>query len=69
MNYVSPLSGKQQTLTLGKYPAIGIAEARRLRDEAKELLAKSIDPGEAKKETKAERYSLVCSFLCQWKHI
>jgi integrase len=57
MNYASPLSGKQQTLTFGKYPAIGIAEARRLRDEAKEQLAKGIDPSEQKKQAKVERYT------------
>ena len=46
--YVSPtaklwrvayrLDGKQQTRSLGKYPLVTLAEARKLRDEAKRLL-------------------------------
>jgi len=58
LNYTSPISGKQQTLTFGKYPVVGITEARRLRDEAKEQLAKGIDPNEQKKAAKkVERYT------------
>ena len=68
MNYVSPTSGKQQTLTLGKYPTIGIAEARRLRDEAKGLLAKGKDPGEQKKEAKAERYTFEAAGKRWYEH-
>jgi integrase len=37
-------AGKQKTLALGVYPAISLEEARRRRDEAKKLLARSIDP-------------------------
>ena len=37
-------AGKQKTLALGVYPAVSLEEARRLRDEAKKLLARSIDP-------------------------
>ena len=36
--------GKPKTVTHGLYPGIGLAEARRLRDEAKALLASGIDP-------------------------
>ena len=58
INYTSPVSGKQQTLTLGKYPAVGITEARHLRDGAKEILAKGKDPGAEKKQAKnVERYT------------
>ena len=57
MNYISPVSGKQQTLTFGKYPTVKITEAQRLRDEAKELLAKGKDPGAEKKQAKVERYT------------
>ncbi|MCZ2134962.1 MAG: Arm DNA-binding domain-containing protein [Burkholderiales bacterium] len=32
------LDGKQQTKSLGKYPLVTLAEARKLRDEAKRLL-------------------------------
>ena len=44
--------GKQKTLALGVYPAIGLSEARRLRDAAREELAKGIDPAFTKKEAK-----------------
>jgi integrase len=37
-------AGKQKTLALGVYPVISLEEARRLRDEAKKLLARSVDP-------------------------
>ena len=55
MNYL--FYGKDKTLTLGKYPAVGIKDARTRRDEAKEQLAKGIDPAVGKKLTKAERYT------------
>jgi len=41
-------------LALGAYPAVSLKDARKLRDEAKELLAKGIDPSKQKKEAKAE---------------
>lgn len=44
--------GKQKTLALGAYPAVSLADARRLKDGAREQLAKGIDPAVAKKEAK-----------------
>jgi len=44
--------GKQKTLALGKYPIVGLGEARRRRTFAKEQLAQGIDPGEQKKREK-----------------
>lgn len=41
---------KQKTLALGVYPAIGLADARRARDEARKQLAKGVDPSAAKRE-------------------
>jgi integrase len=41
--------GKQKTLALGAYPEISLEEARRRRDEAKKLLASSIDPAVQRK--------------------
>jgi len=46
--------GKEKLLALGAYPAVSLKDARQRRDEAKESLAKGIDPGEQKKEAKAE---------------
>lgn len=45
--------GEQKTLALGTYPTIGLAQARRKRDEAREQLASNIDP-EADRTTVAE---------------
>lgn len=54
---------KAKTLTLGKYPQITLAEARRLRDEAKTALARGEDPSEIKRlEKLAEAVSRESSF-------
>lgn len=47
--------GKEKLLAIGAYPAISLVKARKARDEARELLAEGIDPGEQRKEAKAER--------------
>ncbi|HCD6062793.1 TPA: tyrosine-type recombinase/integrase [Klebsiella oxytoca] len=46
--------GKQKMLALGVYPEVSLAEARARRDEARKLLANSIDPGDKKKNDKVE---------------
>jgi len=46
--------GKEKMLGLGAYPAVGLAEARRKREEAKKLLSKDIDPSSAKKQAKRQ---------------
>jgi integrase len=46
-------NGKPKTLTLGKYPETGLAEARKRCFGAKQLLEQGIDPGEQKKADKA----------------
>ena len=45
-------AGKQKTLALGVYPAVSLEEARKRRDEAKMLLARSIDPSVQRKADK-----------------
>ena len=37
-------ANKERRISLGVYPTIGLREARKRRDEAKELLAQGIDP-------------------------
>ena len=44
--------GKRKTLSFGAYPAISLKDARKRREEAKELLAQGIDPNEQKKSEK-----------------
>ena len=43
---------KALMMTLGEYPIVGLAEARRLRDDAKALLHKGINPIEDRVEKK-----------------
>lgn len=45
--------GKEKLLSLGVYPDVGLKEARRRRDEARELIARDIDPSAERKEAKA----------------
>jgi integrase len=45
-------AGKQKTLALGVYPIVSLEEARRRREEAKKLLAHSIDPSAQRKADK-----------------
>lgn len=42
-------NGQQKDVVLGQYPIVGLAEARRKRDEAKVLLASGTDPSQQKK--------------------
>jgi integrase len=44
--------GKQKTLAMGVYPDVGLADARVRRDEARKLLANSVDPSVAKQAKK-----------------
>ncbi len=44
--------GKEKRLGFGKYPDVGLKEARKRRDEARELLSSGIDPSAHKQATK-----------------
>jgi integrase len=48
-------NGKEKLLALGTYPEVSLADARQRRDDARRLIAKGIDPGEARKTEKAEQ--------------
>jgi integrase len=48
-------NGKRKTLALGVYPDISLKQARDKRDEAKKQITDGIDPGEARKQGKAEK--------------
>jgi integrase len=45
-NYYHPITKKRKNLSLGHYPALTLAEARKLRSSSKELLTNNIDPKE-----------------------
>ncbi len=53
-NYYRPNSKKRANLTLGKYPDLSLALARKQALEAKELIAQDIDPQEDKKRKQQE---------------
>lgn len=46
--------GAARMLSLGTYPKVSLAEARRLRDSARKLLTEGIDPSEARQDEKRE---------------
>jgi integrase len=47
--------GKQKTLALGSYPAVSLREARRARDDAKDLLRQGVDPGLERKQKRRQK--------------
>ena len=47
-------NGRESTLTIGSYPEISLAQARRARDEARLNLKDGINPNEAKKQKKLQ---------------
>ncbi len=51
-------AGREKRLALGRYPEVGLAEARLLRDEARRLLAQGEDPAERRREEKLRRREL-----------
>lgn len=53
-NYLRPYKNKRTNMSLGVYPAISLAAARKLKSEARELLAHNIDPQQKKKEANDE---------------
>jgi integrase len=49
------IDGKEKRLSLGVYPTVTLAEARKRREEARALIAAGTDPSEARKDTKASQ--------------
>ena len=49
---------KRKVIAFGAYPALSLADARQRREDAKKLLANSIDPGEMKKSIKQTKIAL-----------
>ena len=50
-DYFRPYTKKRTCLSFGSFPEVSLAEARKLRDAARQLLAKDIDPKEHREET------------------
>ncbi len=53
--YRKPDTGKDTMLSLGKYPAVSLADARKARGKAEKLLQAGIDPADHKRMEKAKR--------------
>lgn len=55
--------GKRKTLAIGVYPAVSLAQARELRQQARKLLAQDIDPSAAKQDDReAKKLEAVNTF-------
>jgi len=50
--FTQPGNGKPNSLSFGTYPEVSLLEAREKREEARKLLAKGIDPAQAKHNAK-----------------
>lgn len=62
-DYSRPVIKKRNTLALGGYPTVSLAEARVKRDEARKLLDEGVDPSEQKKtEIRAARVAATNTF-------
>ncbi|HGH3612379.1 TPA: tyrosine-type recombinase/integrase [Acinetobacter baumannii] len=61
-------NGRESTLTIGSYPEISLAQARRARDEARIQLYKSIDPNAVKNQKlqQADESILFKSLAIEW---
>ena len=68
-DYVSPLTKKRNTYTIGEYPHISLSEARRINEELKHLLRQGIDLNRHKEEqlykAKLETNKKLCSFVIE----
>jgi Arm DNA-binding domain len=49
------VNGRQRRLTIGRYPIVGLAEARRRAREALALVERGVDPASAKVEEQIAR--------------
>ncbi|MGL5948864.1 MAG: tyrosine-type recombinase/integrase [Aeromonas sp.] len=66
-NFVSPVTGRRVSLSLGRFPVITLAEARSLRMDAERLKIKGIDPRHQRAEQRAIlRTSALKHVASQW---
>lgn len=54
-NYTRPYTKKRANISFGIYPEVGLADARRKKEQARELLAQDIDPKQHKEEKKRQQ--------------
>jgi integrase len=59
-------NGKRETLTIGKYPDITLAEARDIHAEARKAVARGISPAQAKRQEKETRSDTFQAIAEEW---
>ncbi len=66
------VDGREKLLAIGAYPEIGLGEARRRREEARELIALGKDPSREKQRDKvrariqaADTFKAICDEFCE----
>jgi len=60
------IGGKEKVLSYGEYPIVGLAEARKLRDQAREQISKDIDPSLTKKLEKDQSTNTFAAIARSW---
>jgi len=55
LDYTHPVSRKRSSISFGAYPSLSIADARKKRAEAKELIVNGVDPKEHREDKKHEQ--------------
>lgn len=66
LDYIKPYTKKRSSIGLGSFPEVSLAEARKLRDTAREQLAKGIDPKEHKDNHKRQMQE---QYASTFKHV
>lgn len=54
-NYYHPQTKKRKNLSIGQYPSISLAQARKIRSNSRELLANDIDPKENRDDARRQK--------------
>ncbi len=68
LKYSRPHDKKRTNISLGKYPGVSLANARRQRDKARELIANDIDPKEDRDRNLAESQNTLKNTLRDVAH-
>jgi len=64
LDYIHPVSKKRSSISFGAYPLLSLAEARKKRTHAKELIVNGIDPKEYRNDQQAlDRFKASNTFL------
>ena len=55
LDYTHPITKKRSSMAFGPYPALSLADARKRRAEARELIVNAVDPKEYKDDKHREQ--------------